>query len=96
MPDEQFGRHFCLSKATVFWLRYERYTPHFFHHRILPVVGGRRGYCRGDAARGQHLCAACDSSDRQCWNPQQVGSLPKNDGGEGSREGGIPLQQPQC
>ncbi|KAL3171513.1 hypothetical protein MRX96_013717 [Rhipicephalus microplus] len=83
MPDEQFGRHFRLSKATVLCLREEGprglrsqwsgkgVGPAFLRHSILAVVGGRRVDCSGEASRGQHQCATCRSSDRTCRDPQQ-------------------------
>ncbi|KAL3185451.1 hypothetical protein MRX96_005473 [Rhipicephalus microplus] len=106
MPDEQFGPHFHMSNSTVgmsarlsrrwtrrlrSWCSGRGVRPAYLRHRTLQVVGGRRGDHSGDAAHGQHLCATCGKSDRQCGYPQQGGSLPEKGGGEDSREGGIAL-----
>ncbi|KAL1472463.1 hypothetical protein MTO96_039305 [Rhipicephalus appendiculatus] len=107
--DEQFRRHFCLTKETVWWLcdevadelkgsrptalsveRQVLCALRFFATGSFRDVGGKRGDRSGDAARGQQLCATCGSSNRQRRDPQQVGSLPEDAGGEGGREEKIP------
>ncbi|KAL1436281.1 hypothetical protein MTO96_049796 [Rhipicephalus appendiculatus] len=86
MPDDQLRRHFRLTEQTVWWLCDEatdelkgsRPTALSVERPVLCALRfyEERGDRSGDAARGQQLCGTCGLSNRQRWDPQQVGSLP--------------------
>ncbi|KAH7953911.1 hypothetical protein HPB49_014152 [Dermacentor silvarum] len=94
MPDDVFRQHFSPRKETVLWLCDEvaqelegvRSTALSVERQVLCAVRWERGDDWRDRACGQQVRTTRGGGNRPRRDPQNVGPLPEDVGGKGSRE----------